>query len=407
MKYIMTRWSIPFAGFLLALMGGFAYTWGVFAIPMTERYGWTTAEATLPFTVFMVIFALVMVPAGRLQDKIGPRKVSASGAVLFFVAYGMAALVDRFPYPWWLLATYGVIGGIACGLTYACVAPPARKWFPDRPGLAISFSVMGFGLAAVVFAPLKAELLIPAYGIAGTLFIMAFITSVVSLFAAWLIRNPSDKWVPPGWEHGKGIKKTTMVRQEATPGTLLKSPIFYQIWAIFALVIAGGLMCIGLIPPYGEIVVGLTPAEAAVAMAVFAGCNGFGRPLAGFLADRFGVMRVMIVTYIIQAATLLSFPIFAVTLPTLYIAAALLGWGFAVTLALFPTLTSICFGTKHLGVNYGLVFTAFGVGALAPAIGSWVFDITGSYMPAFVSAGILAGVGLVLCVVLKKKYALP
>ncbi len=94
-------------------------------------------------------------------------------------------------------------------------------------------------------------------------------------------------------------------------------------------------------------------------------------------------------------------------MPTLYIAAAFLGWGFAVTLALFPTLTSICFGTRHLGVNYGLVFTAFGVGALAPSIGSWMFDITGSYTPAFVSAGVLAGIASVLCVVLKKKHRLP
>lgn len=165
-------------------------------------------------------------------------------------------------------------------------------------------------------------------------------------------------------------------------------------------------MAIGLIAPYGELAVGLTPGEAALAMAIFAGFNGFGRPLAGFLGDRFGAVWVMIVTYVIQAATFLSFPVFAVTLPTLYIAAALLGWGFAVTLAIFPALTAICFGTKHMGVNYGLVFTAFGVGALAPAAGSWVFDVTGSYTPAFIAAGVLTVAGLVLCVTLKKKYML-
>ena len=171
-KYIISRWSIPFAGFLLALMGGFSYAWGVFIIPMEESFGWTKAEANLPFTVFVLIFALFMIPAGRLQDKIGPRRVSAFGAVLFFVSYGLAALVDRFPYPWWLVVTYSLIGGIACGLTYACVAPPARKWFPDKPGLAISFGVSGFGLAALVLAPLKAEYLIPIYGIEGTFLLL-------------------------------------------------------------------------------------------------------------------------------------------------------------------------------------------------------------------------------------------
>jgi OFA family oxalate/formate antiporter-like MFS transporter len=161
-----------------------------------------------------------------------------------------------------------------------------------------------------------------------------------------------------------------------------------------------------LIPAYGIKVVGLAAGEAAVALAIFAGVNGFGRPLAGILIDRFGVVAIMIATYIIQAAALLSFHVIAITLPTLYIAVALLGWGFAVTLAAFPTLTVICSGLRNFGVNNGLVFTAFGTGAFASAIGAWLFDITGSFTPAFVSAGVLAVLGIVLCVVLIKKYGL-
>jgi len=405
-KYIISRWSIPFAGFLLALMGGFSYAWGVFIIPMEESFGWTKAEANLPFTVFVLIFALFMIPAGRLQDKIGPRRVSAFGAVLFFVSYSLAALVDRFPYPWWLVITYSLIGGIACGLTYACVAPPARKWFPDKPGLAISVGVSGFGLAALVLAPLKAKHLIPNYGIEGTFFIIAIITSLVSLFAAWLIRNPPAGWKPPGWKADNKAEKTIMVKQESTPKEMLRNPIFMIMWSAMALVCAGGLICIGLIPSYGNLTLGLTPVKAALAMSIFAGFNGLGRPVAGLLGDRFGAVQVMIVTYIIQTMTFLFFHIFAVSSPTLYIASALLGWGYAVTLALFPALTSICFGTKHLGVNYGILITAFGIGGLAPAVGSWLFDITGSYSTTFISAGIMAGISVVLCVVLKKKYAL-
>jgi len=405
-KYIITRWSIPFAGFLLALMGGFSYAWGVFIIPMEERFGWTKAESTLPFTVFVLVFALFMIPAGRLQDKIGPRKVSAFGAVLFFVSYGLAALVDRFPYPWWLVITYSLIGGIACGLTYACVAPPARKWFPDKPGLAISFGVSGFGLAALILAPLKANYLIPIYGIEGTFFIIAVITSSVSLFAAWLIRNPPEGWKPTGWKADNKTGKTITIRQESTPREMLGNPLFLIMWSAMALVCAGGLICIGLIPSYGNLTLGLTHTRAALAMSFFAGFNGFGRPIAGLLGDRFGAVQVMIVTYILQAITFLSFHIFAVTLSTLYIASALLGWGYAVTLALFPALNSICFGTKHLGVNYGILITAFGIGGLAPAVGSWLFDFTGSYTSTFISAGIMAGISVGLCMILKKKYAL-
>ena len=86
-RLLRTRWRIPFAGFLLGLMGGLSYTWGVYIGPLVERFGWTTAMSALPYSAFMVVFALFMVPAGRLQDKLGPRRVSSAGAILFFASY--------------------------------------------------------------------------------------------------------------------------------------------------------------------------------------------------------------------------------------------------------------------------------------------------------------------------------
>ena len=399
---VKTRWTVPLAGFLLGLMGGLSYTWGVYVGPLADRFGWTTAAAMLPFTVFMVVFAIAMVPAGRLQDRLGPRRIASAGALLFFAAYGLAALVGRFPFVWWLTASYGVLGGIACGLTYACVAPPVRKWFPDRPAFAVSTSVMGFGLAALVFAPFKAAVLIPRFGIEGTLLMDALMTSIVSLAAASMLRNPPVGYAVP-------VTRSTVAFQaprDLAPRDMTRSPIFWLLWTALALVVAGGLTSVGLIPSYGKLVLQLTPASAAIATSVFAGFNGFGRPLAGYLGDRFGSVRVMIVTCVIQAITFLLFTTLAVDRGTLYMTSAFLGWGFAATLALFPTMTSNSFGTRHLGVNYGLVFTAFGVGALAPTVGATVFDVTGSYMPVFASAGVLAGLALVLFVVLNRRFHL-
>ena len=398
------RWKIPFAGFLLALMGGASYAWGVFVVPMTERFGWTKTEATLPFTVFMVVFALAMAPAGKLQDRIGPKKVSAAGALLFLLAYGLASLLGTFTSPWWLVGTYGFLGGIACGLTYACVAPPARKWFPEKPGFAVSLAVMGFGLAALVIAPIKAKYLIPNYGIEGTLLFLAVLTSSVSFAAAKITRNPPAGWLPS--EPASLIKKNEnlRIREEVLPKKMIREKSFWFIWVTFALVSAGGLVALGFIPSYGEKVIGLTPLKAALAVSFFAAFNGLGRPLAGFLGDKFGILNVMSVTYFVQAVTFLAFSVFAVSQLTLYISAALLGWGYAVTLALFPTLTSLFFGVRHLGFNYGVVFTAFGVGALAPSVGSWITDATGSFVWPFILAGLAVSAGMFLTLVIKRKY---
>lgn len=399
------RWLIPFAGFLLALMGGFSYAWGVFTERMVEKYGWTKAEISLPFSVFMIVFAVIMVPAGRLQDKFGPRKVAISGAILFFIAYALSSYACRSTNSVWLVLTYGLLGGTACGLTYACVAPTARKWFPDKPASAVSFGVMGFGLAALVVAPLKAQYLIPTYGIEGTLLIMGIVICIVSLVAAMLLRNPPDGWKPNGWIP-QSAKKSITIRAELTPRQMLASPVFYIIWTTYALVMVGGLMAIKNIPPYGEFIK-LTPVQAAFAISIFAACNGFGRPLAGLLADRLGAVSIMLATYILSTITFLTFHWFATSQLTLYISSALLGWSYAVTLALFPALTSICFGTKHLGINYGIVFTAFGIGALGPLLSSWIVDVTKSYTPAFILVGVLTGIAVGLCTVLKKKYDLP
>jgi len=404
-KYLRSRRRVLFAGFLLALMGGASYAWGVFIVPMTREFGWTKAEATLPFTVFMVVFALFMVPAGKIQDKIGPKKVSLIGALLFFAAYGLASFVVKFPSPWWLICTYGIIGGMACGFTYACVAPPARKWFPEKPGFAVSLAVMGFGLAALIIAPLKAKYFIPMYGIGGTFWILAIVTSVVSVVASVMIKNPPKHWLPPQQESsGKSNDDNIKIITEIAPGKMIKTGAFWLMWLMFAMVAAGGLVAIGFLPSYGEKAVGLLPVEAALAVSIFAGFNGLGRPLAGFLGDKFGIMSVMALTYFIQAVTFFAFDFFAVNISGLYVSAALLGWGYAVTLALFPSLTSLFFGVKHLGYNYGVVFTAFGVGALAPFAGSWIIDVTGNFTPAFIISGIASAIGMFLALIIKRKY---
>ncbi len=390
------RWRIVLAGFLLALMGGVSYAWGVLVLPLMERFGWTKAEAALPLTVFMVVFALTMVPAGRLQDRLGPRVVASAGALLFGLAYALAALVGWSGSVWWLVASYGLLGGAACGLTYACIAPPARKWYPDRPALAVSTAVMGFGLAALVVAPVKSEFLIVVHGIEGTFVVIGVATLLVCLAAARLLRNPPAGWRPPG-----ALVVAAPGLADLAPAQVWRTRRFWLLWLAFASVISGGLLAVGLIPAYGT-AIGLDTAEAALAISVFAAFNGFGRPLGGWLADRYGALPVMIATYAVQAAVLLGFAWLVDDLLALYVAAALLGWGFAVTLGLFPVLTAASFGLRHFGANYGLVFTAFGAGAMAPLWAAWLHDATGRLDAAFTAAGALAVLGLALCSVLRR-----
>ena len=398
------RWIVLSGGFLLSLMGGMSYAWGSFVLPLVENWGWTKAQANLPFTIMIIVFSITMIPAGWLQDRYNPRKVATAGSFLFFTGYSLAALMRYFSSPLWLTLTYGIGVGIACGLTYATIAPTARKWFSDRPGFAVSIAVMGFGLAAVVFAPLKKGL-IKLWGVDGTLFALGIFVTIVSLIGSRLIKNPPQEWEPPS--SNDSDSKTSNKKNEVkdvSPQEFIKTPRFYILWLALASVIGGGLTAIGLLTAYGEIELQLAPAFAALAVSFYSLSNGLGRPVAGWFADRWGTIKVMIFIYIIQALVFIAFPWVATSPVLLFGSSLLLGLGYASTFALFPVLVASVSGTKHLGTNYGLVFSAFGLGAISSLIGSWLLDTTGSFAYPFLLAGFATVFGLILLVILHKKF---
>ncbi|MBS3948688.1 MAG: OFA family MFS transporter [Dethiobacter sp.] len=410
-NYVISRWSIPIAGFLLSLMGGISYAWGVFIVPLEQQFGWTRAAAALPLSIYLFVFTTVgMIFGGALQDKAGPRKVAAAGGILFFIGYLLAAQVERFPFTWWLPLTYGVISGLGCALAYCVTVPTARKWFPDKPALAISVSVTGFGLAAALFAPWITRL-IHTVGISHTFLVLGVVTFAVTMFAAWLIRLPEPGWTPPGWLSTAKNATGPMYgsRMEATLAEALKSPALYFLWLGLFCVILGGLIAMTHIVPYGISILGLEKPQAALASVFFGVANGFGRTIAGYIAERFGAVRLMLVTYPVVAATFFLFNTVATTTATLYACALIFGFGFAVTLGLYPLLTTVVFGAANLGAIYGVVVTAFGLAAfLGPIAAAWIFDITKTYVLSFFFAGIFVVIGwLISLFAFKLKYKLP
>lgn len=405
-EYSRRRWVVLFGGFLLSLMGGMSYAWGSFVLPLVQNWGWSTAEANLPFTVMIIVFSITMIPAGWLQDRFGPRKIAVIGSGLFFVGYSLAALMRYFPYPLWLTWTYGIGVGTACGLTYSTIAPTARKWFADRPGFAVSIAVMGFGLAAVIFAPLKKGI-INLIGVDGTLFVIGIFVTVVALIGARLIKNPPQGWTPPAiTDSNSSSDSKTEVIEDVPPKEFIKTPRFFMLWFALASVIGGGLTAIGLLTAYGEVRLELAPAFAALAVSFYSLANGVGRPVVGWMADRWGTIKVMIGVYTIQAVVFLAFPWVATNSLRLFVSSLLLGLGYACTFALFPVVVASVSGTRHLGMNYGLVFSAFGLGAVNSLIGSWLLDITGSFNSAFLLAGFATLLGLLLLVILYRKFFL-
>jgi len=259
---------------------------------------------------------------------------------------------------------------------------------------------MGFGLAAVVFAPLKRSM-IDQWGVDGTLLVLSALVGAVALVGARLIKNPPDGYSAPDRKTAAGRPAAAAVVEDVPPKRFVRTPVFYLLWVALAMVIGGGLTAIGLITAYGEIELNLAPAVAATAISAYALVNGLGRPVAGYLSDRIGTLRVMTIVYSLQAVVFFALPRIAANLPLLILCSLLLGLGYATTFALFPVLVAARFGTRYLGMNYGLVFSAFGMGAVTSLVGSWLLDTTGSFTPAFTLASGTTVAGLVLLVILR------
>ena len=381
-------------GFAMNAMLGSAYAWSVFTKPLKSAYGATDFTAMAPFALSLAMFSVGMVFAGRLVDRFGPRRVAFLGGVLVGGGYLLSSAAH--PTPWPLVAltlTYGGIVGLGIGFAYNPVISTAVRWFPDRRGLASGVVVMGFGLSALFTAPL-AEYLLTAHGVPTTFLVLGLTFLAVLVPLGSLLAFPPRDWTPPVLSKPSARTWTSLAEVETR--TMLRQPAFWSSWLLYALGTAGGFMIIGKAKPIAE-EVGLVAGPLAVAaVQVLAAFNSLGRPLFGRAADVVGPRRALVVMYVVLLGGMVLLAA-ADSIVLLYTGIALVGAVFGGFLAVMPALATFFFGTKHLGTNYGVLFTGYGTGALVALflIGP-VRDAFGTYVPAFYLGIVLSLVGLVL-----------
>ncbi|MDO8964065.1 MAG: OFA family MFS transporter [Coriobacteriia bacterium] len=378
-------WIVTLAGLGINLALGVLYSWSVIAKTLTKTWGWSAGQANLPYAIAVGTFALMMVFAGRAQDRFGPRIVASVGGALTgagLLVASMASAGNALP----MLLGFGLLTGTGIGLGYAAATPAAVKWFPPaRKGLITGLVVAGFGLASVYIAPLTTQLL-GAYGVQGTFRVLGGAFLVVTVGLAQLLVNPPAGYVAAG--AAAGAATTGSQRDEYDWRDMVRTPQFVLLWAMYACSAFAGLMIIGHMAKIAT----LQAAGADLGfllVAVLAIGNASGRVVAGIVSDRIGGIRTMLVVFTIQAGLMFALAS-ADTAALLVPVAAAVGFCYGANLSLFPSTTAGFFGTKHLGVNYGLVFTAWGVGGVFGSMtaGS-IVDSAGSYGVAYAVAAVL------------------
>src|SRR6266852_778548 len=398
----ISRWWRGVGGLSMNLALCTLYAWSVFVAPLEKEFGWKRAQTSNVFTIAVVVFALSFILAGRLQDKLGPFRISVIGGLLVSVGFFLSAYTTSLNY---LYICFGVLGGIGNGFGYATPIPVMAKWFPDRRGLAVGLAVAGYGGGSAIFGPLSNLYLIPHYGWRSTFMILGAIFLVMTMVGAFLLKNPPAGYKPAGWTPAPA-SKAAATTYDFTPGEVLATPTFYFMWVAYALGTSAGLMVISQLVPFARSQ-GVSSAALAT-MGLFVGAigNASGRILSGWMSDALGrlnVLRLMI------ALSAIAMPILYLTgsnVALLYVMVFVVYWCYGTQLSLNASTTSDFWGTKNAGINYGLLFTAWGVaGIIGPRIGGVLFDKYKNYKAAFYLAGCLAVVALLSEMIAKRPKA--
>lgn len=273
------------------------------------------------------------------------------------------------------------------------------KWFPDKRGLAMGLVISGFGLSPLITAPL-ARYLIELYGPFETFKILGLIFLI-------LLSLLSLAFKLPPLDFSVGALKTTKrkILAELNTREMLKSSKFYGLWLCYTLGTLIGLMIIGITSPVGEEIVGLNPKFTASLVSFFAIFNAVGRPLFGWITDRIFPRKASIVSYLLaMLASLLMISTGGSNLGVYIISFSLFWLILGSWLAIAPASTIILFGERNYGQNYGIVFTAYGVGAiLGGTISGILRDLLGSYFYVFYVIIGLSIVGILITLALLKE----
>jgi len=388
------RWLIVVAAILIQMCLGAVYAFSVLVPPLESEFGWKRIETSPAFTIALLVFALSMIPAGRLQDKKGPRLVATFGGVLLGMGMILSSFTDSLI---WFYISYGLVGGLGIGLAYVTPITTCVKWFPDKKGLITGLAVFGFGAGSIIFAPLW-TFLFGAMGWRNTFVATGVLFALLIIPFGQLLKNPPQGYMPAKWKPPEKLKSG----KDFGPFEMLGTLSFFLIWASYWFGTTAGLMMIGHAKQASMELATLGEVQASLAVSILGLFNAAGRIIWGFAGDRFGREKTLTLIFVICSGSL--FIVALIHEPAWIVLGMLLvGLSFGGFLALYPALTADYYGVKSLGVNYGMIFTAYGAGAvLGPIMAGYFKTFTNSYVPSFYIAGALAFLGIILTILMKK-----
>ena len=364
------KWrQLAFGVLCMAMIANLQYGWTLFVDPIDAKFHWGRAAIQFAFTIFVATETWLVPVEAWFVDRYGPRIVVCFGGVMIALAW----LINSQASSLWMLYGAAVIGGIGAGSVYGTCVGNALKWFPHRRGLAAGATAAGFGAgAAVTVVPIAKMIASSGYQDAFLYFGLGQGAIVVLL--SFLLRKPSV--AVPIQRKSLRLPQT---RVDRTPREVVRTPVFWVMYAIFVMVASGGLMAAAQIAPIAHdfrvadvpvSLFGLQMAALTFAISLDRIFDGFGRPFFGFVSDTIGRENTMFIAFATAAAAIVLLLSYG-TNPLVFVFSTAIYFGvFGEIYSLFPATCGDTFGSTFATTNAGLLYTAKGTASFLVPVAS-------------------------------------
>lgn len=380
------RAKVLIGGMILNLVLGTSYAWSAFVIPLEKQFTWTRTQTSITFTIIVLNIGFWFLVAGRLQDRMNPRPLALLGAVLYAIGFFLGSLTTSLP---WLYLAFGMMIGTGNGFGFCITIPVITKWFPDKRGPALGAVIAAYGLGSGVWGPLAGRL-IGTIGWQSTFRLYGVIFFFLATAGAWFLTNPPEGYRPAGWDPAKAAKTGAARSSRDIPtGEMLRHPTFYFLWIAYWLGSAAGLMLISQLVPFGT-KAGIANI-ATIGLVAGALGNMSGRFFSGWVSEHIGRVNTLRLMMFVSAIAMPLLYAFSGNIVAFSLGVVVVYYCYGTLLSVFAATSADFYGTKFLGLNYGLLFTAWGVSALlGPVIGARLYDAFGNYQYAFYAGSALS-----------------
>jgi OFA family oxalate/formate antiporter-like MFS transporter len=391
-----TRWGQLFFGIVcMVMIANLQYGWTLFVGPIDQKYQWGRTAIQVAFTIFVLTETWLVPIEGYLIDKFGPRiMISGSGALV-----GIAWIINSYADSLFLLYLGAAIGGIGAGVIYGGAVGNALKWFPDRRGLAAGLTAAGFGAgSALTVIPIAN--MIQTSGYQSAFFWFGIGQGIVVMLVALLLRAPQ-----PGEVAAPAAPAVQQTRRDYEWKEVLKTPVFWVMYAMFVMVGAGGLMAIAQLAPIANdyniagvpvSIIGITLPALTFALTIDRVLNGVCRPFFGWVSDHIGRENTMFIAFFVEGIGIYALLYFANNPVLFVILSGVVFFAWGEIYSLFPATCTDLYGRKFATTNYGMLYTAKGTAALLVPLANVLTNATGSWHAVFYVAAFLNIVAAVM-----------